>query len=136
MGYFEVDAVYDVLLGGGGGGGGGVGRGGGVVFVNEDGPVEVAGRVPVDFVKDDVPDGAVGLAVLGLDVPDGVPLAFLAAELDATVRVGIPSDILLHPANASDATVSAVGRFSGERYLHPANARAPMLVSLPSTYTA
>ena len=65
-----------------------------------------------------------------------LPDAALAAELDATVRVGMPSDILLQPTKASDATVPAVGRLSGERYLHPANARAPMLVSLPSTYTA
>ena len=150
MGVVDVVPTGTLDLGGGGGGGAvGRGGGGGVVFVNEDAPpevdgrvpvdaegrvpVDVEGRVPVDFVKEDVPDGAEGLVVLGLDVPDDVPLAFLAAALDATVRVGIPSEILLHPANASDATVSAVGRFSGERYLQPANARAPMLVSFPST---
>ena len=143
MGVVDVVPTGTLDLGGGGGGGavGRGGGGGGVVFVNEDAPpevdgrvpVDVEGRVPVDFVKEDAPDGAEGLVVLGLDVPDDVPLAFLAAALDATVRVGIPSEILLHPANASDATVSAVGRFSGERYLQPANARAPMLVSFPST---
>ena len=62
-----------------------------------------------------------------------VDAVFLAAVLDTTVRVGMPSEILLHPTKASGATVSAVGRLSGERYLHPAKARGPMLASFPST---
>ena len=125
--------------------------GDGVVLVNEDGPVEVDGRDPVVFEKEEVPDGAEGLVEPEpeppfeivfdevepeplLEVVFGVeePPVFLAVALDATVRVGMPSDILLHPTKASDATLSAVGRLSGERYLHPANARAPMLESFPS----
>ena len=117
---------------GGGGGGGGAGFVP-AVFVKE----EVPGFVPDAFVKEVVPEGAgaglVGLAEEPVVVLEVVDVVFLAAVLDATVLVGMPRDTLLHPVKASDATVSAVGRFSGDRNLHPAKARAPMLESFPST---
>ena len=123
-----------------GGGGGAVVRGGGgvvpeeppAVFENEPAPEEP----PVVFENEPVPEGAYGRfgGVEELfDEVEELPVAFLAAVLDATVRVGMPSETLLHPVKASAETVSAVGRFSGERYLHPAKARGPMLVSFPST---
>ena len=132
--------VYVVDLGGGGGaglegGGGGAGRVGvgvgleGVVLVKE---VAVLAVDEVVLEKDAVPAGAEGLVTVD-GLAEAVEVVFLAAALDATVLDGVPILILLHPTKASDATVPAVGRLSGERYLHPAKARGPMLVSLPST---
>lgn len=140
MGVYDGDGaglgVGVVLSGvvdfGGGGGGGGVGFGGGVVLVKE----VPEDEPPAVFEKEEVPkDDGAGLAEepeVPLEVEEGLD-AVLAAVLDATLRVGIPRSILLHPTKASDATVPAVGRLSGERYLHPAKARGPMLVSFPST---
>ena len=96
--------------------------------------------------EDDVVLGGVSVVDLvgevdGRELDDGLdPLDAERAPLDAgrapTDLDGVPRSILLHPTKASEATVAAVGRFAGERYLQPAKARAPMLDRLPSTYTA
>ena len=130
-------------LGGGGGDADLAGLGGGVVLEgvvleNEPLPADVPpDLVPVVLENEEVVEGLTdGLSVVLPDERFGVEADVpepLAAELDATVLVGIPSEILLHPTKASDDTLSAVGRLSGERYLHPAKARGPILASLPST---
>ena len=112
-------------------------------------PVEVdAGLVPVAVLVpvEEVFENSLVNAdepVIGLVVPeDLVPVeglapvelaGFFVAGRAPTLREGVPMGVGLQPSKASFATVSAVGRFSGERYLQPANARAPMLDSPPST---
>ena len=106
---------------------------GAVFFVNDvavdEPPAE--GFVAVDVFGAVVVFGAdvedVLLFVNDVDVEgDAEVLVRAAVFLSPTTLSGSGIGVALHPTKASAATLSAEGRFSGERCLQSANARVPM----------